>query len=96
MRRKQQMVACRGGHSADTVTYPMAGETENASHTENLTLPVTGPLPAIKFMIARGVCRLMQILINNKIYFVSPVRPERRNHLVGASPTRAMVGWPGS
>ena len=24
------------------------------------------------------------------------VRPERRDHLVGASPTRAMVGWPGS
>src|SRR5271166_4338794 len=26
----------------------------------------------------------------------TPVRPERRDHLVGASPTRAMVGWPGS
>jgi hypothetical protein len=26
----------------------------------------------------------------------NPVRPERRDHLVGASPTRAMVGWPGS
>ena len=26
----------------------------------------------------------------------APVRPERRDHLVGASPTRAMVGWPGS
>ena len=26
----------------------------------------------------------------------SPVRPERRAHLVGGSPTRAMVGWPGS
>ena len=26
----------------------------------------------------------------------SSVRPERRDHLVGASPTRAMVGWPGS
>ena len=25
-----------------------------------------------------------------------PVRPEGRDHLVGASPTRAMVGWPGS
>jgi len=25
-----------------------------------------------------------------------PVRPERRDHLVGASPTRAMAGWPGS
>jgi len=25
-----------------------------------------------------------------------PVRPEWRDHLVGASPTRAMVGWPGS
>ena len=25
-----------------------------------------------------------------------PVRPERRDHLVGASPTRAVVGWPGS
>ena len=25
-----------------------------------------------------------------------PVRPERRDNLVGASPTRAMVGWPGS
>ena len=24
-----------------------------------------------------------------------PVRPEGRDHLVGASPTRAMVGWPG-
>jgi hypothetical protein len=24
------------------------------------------------------------------------VRPEGRDHLVGASPTRAMVGWPGS
>ena len=27
---------------------------------------------------------------------VNLVRPERRDHLVGASPTRAMVGWPGS
>ncbi len=26
----------------------------------------------------------------------SLVRPEGRDHLVGASPTRAMVGWPGS
>ena len=26
----------------------------------------------------------------------TPVRPEGRDHLVGASPTRAMVGWPGS
>ena len=26
----------------------------------------------------------------------NPVRPEGRDHLVGASPTRAMVGWPGS
>src|ERR1700689_3628952 len=26
----------------------------------------------------------------------APVRPEGRDHLVGASPTRAMVGWPGS
>ena len=26
----------------------------------------------------------------------SPVRPEGRDHLVGGSPTRAMVGWPGS
>ncbi len=25
-----------------------------------------------------------------------PVRPEGRDHLVGGSPTRAMVGWPGS
>jgi hypothetical protein len=25
-----------------------------------------------------------------------PVHPERRDNLVGASPTRAMVGWPGS
>jgi hypothetical protein len=25
-----------------------------------------------------------------------PVRPEGRDHLVGASPTRAMIGWPGS
>jgi len=25
-----------------------------------------------------------------------PVRPEGRDHLVGASPIRAMVGWPGS
>jgi hypothetical protein len=26
-------------HPPDTITYPMVGETENASHTENLTLP---------------------------------------------------------
>jgi hypothetical protein len=26
----------------------------------------------------------------------TPVRPEWRDHLVGGSPTRAMVGWPGS
>jgi len=26
----------------------------------------------------------------------SLVRPEGRDHLVGGSPTRAMVGWPGS
>jgi hypothetical protein len=32
-----------------------------------------------------------------KTFFsVALVRPERRDHLVGASPTRAMVGWPGS
>ena len=29
-------------------------------------------------------------------YLRALVRPERRDHLVGASPTRAMVGWPGS
>ncbi len=31
--------ACRGGRSLDTVTCPIGGETENASHTEILTLP---------------------------------------------------------
>ena len=30
------------------------------------------------------------------LLFETPVRPEGRDHLVGASPTRAMVGWPGS
>ena len=35
--------ACRGGRSLDTVTCPIGGETENASHTEILTLP-KGPL----------------------------------------------------
>jgi hypothetical protein len=36
--------ACRVGHSFDTVTCPIGGETENASHTshtEILTLPFT-------------------------------------------------------
>src|SRR6476646_7289048 len=28
-----------------------------------------------------------------KRYLLSPVRPEGGDHLVGASPTRAMVGW---
>jgi hypothetical protein len=32
--------ACRGGRSLDTVTCPIGGETENASHTEILTLPL--------------------------------------------------------
>src|ERR1700761_3846683 len=31
--------ACRIGHSPDTVTCPIRGETEYASHTEILTLP---------------------------------------------------------
>jgi len=32
--------ACRGGRSLDIVTCPIGGETENASHTEILTLPL--------------------------------------------------------
>ena len=33
---------------------------------------------------------------HNLLLRETPVRPEGRDHLVGASPTRAMVGWPGS
>jgi hypothetical protein len=35
-------------HPPDTITYPMVGETENASHTENLTLPA---IPAYSFLV---------------------------------------------
>lgn len=38
--------ACRGGRSLDTVTCPIGGETENASHTEILTLPPSTSAPA--------------------------------------------------
>ena len=31
---------CQVGHSLDTVTCPIGGETENASHTEILTVPI--------------------------------------------------------
>jgi hypothetical protein len=39
--------------------------------------------------VAHAIPRLSSTLL-------ALVRPERRDHLVGASPTRAMVGWPGS
>src|SRR5258708_5788721 len=32
---------CREDHEPDTITCPMVGETEDALHTENLTLPST-------------------------------------------------------
>src|SRR5271165_5151682 len=37
---KEASWSCRTDHAPDTVTHPMVGETENASHTEKLTSPV--------------------------------------------------------
>ena len=51
------------------------------------------PLPAAGS--ARGF-RSIRRPPNGENLCVHLVRPERRDHLVGASPTRAMVGWPGS
>src|SRR5271167_4417873 len=36
---KEASWSCRTDHAPDTVTHPMVGETENASHTEKLTSP---------------------------------------------------------
>jgi hypothetical protein len=36
---RPQMAACRIGHPPDTVTCPMVGETENASHTRKSDTP---------------------------------------------------------
>jgi hypothetical protein len=38
-RTREHGSACRIGHALDTVTCPTGGETENASHTEILTIP---------------------------------------------------------
>ena len=45
---------CRVDHEPDTVACPMVGETENASHTENPTLPSPPPLP----LFVRGGCQM--------------------------------------
>jgi len=46
--------ACRGGQSPDKATHPMWVETENASHTEKLTLPLSLASPARRPCPARG------------------------------------------
>jgi hypothetical protein len=43
-----------------------------------------------------GKCKHAAFNSESSCALVPPVRPEGRDHLVGASPTRAMVGWPGS